>query len=184
MRNCGIALLVLLSAGCERGLESDKPPIHPVHDMDRQPKYKTQSMNAFFTDRAAMRKPVDGTVAADSLHDDILFYQGLDASGTPVAVTPLEVTAAVVEHGKARYAIYCVPCHSPVGDGQGEVIKKGFIPPPVFWEERLVKSGDGYLFGVISNGVRNMPSHATLVPAADRWAIVAYVRSLQQKPAR
>ena len=38
----------------------------------------------------------------------------------------------------------------------------------------------GHLLNTISNGTRNMPSYGTQIAAADRWAIVAYVRALQR----
>jgi hypothetical protein len=39
---------------------------------------------------------------------------------------------------------------------------------------------DGYIYDVITNGVRNMPGYAQQVPVRDRWAIVAYIRALQR----
>jgi mono/diheme cytochrome c family protein len=174
-----IAVMLLLCMSCQRGQQSNKPPIHAVHDMDHQPKYKTQAANPFFADKAAMRMPVKGTVASGRLDEDDLFYQGLDADGKSAERSPLAVTADVLAQGRTRFSIYCTPCHSPLGDGQGVMVKRGFVPPPSFQEQRLRESADGYIFGVISNGIRNMPSHAHQVPAADRWAIVAFVRSLQ-----
>ena len=38
---------------------------------------------------------------------------------------------------------------------------------------------DGHLFNTITNGIRTMPAYGPQIPAADRWAIVAYVRALQ-----
>jgi hypothetical protein len=39
---------------------------------------------------------------------------------------------------------------------------------------------DGYVFDVITKGVRTMPSYGAQIPAKDRWAIVAYFRALQR----
>ena len=39
---------------------------------------------------------------------------------------------------------------------------------------------DGYIYAVIANGVRNMPSYGHEIAPADRWAIVAYIRALQR----
>jgi len=175
-----LCLFLLVAAACQRGGESNKPPVHPVQDMDHQPKYKTQAASAFFADHAAMRMPVPGTVAAGPLHEDAAFYQGMDSEGQAVTHSPLPTTPELLARGRERFAIFCKHCHSLQGDGQGTVIARGFIPPPVFWEERLKQEGDGYIFAVISNGVRTMPSHAHQIPAADRWAIVAHVRTLQQ----
>jgi len=175
-----MVIAALLLAACQRGQNSSKTPVHPVRDMDHQPKYKTQSANPLFADGAAMRMPVSGTVPADRLHEDSLFYRGVDHSGKLVRVSPVETDAAMIAEWQSRFRIYCTPCHGGHGEGQGAVIKRGFIPPPVLWEPRLIAEADGYIFDVISRGVRNMPAHAHLVPAADRWSIVAHVRSLQQ----
>ena len=178
-----ILLISLIMVDCRNEYVSSKPPIHPVPDMDHQPKYKTQSVNALFTDKAAMRMPVQGTMATGHLQEDDAYYLGVDSNGGLLQVSPIPENTELREKGKSRYALYCSPCHNAIGDGQGIIIKRGFIPPPVFWERRLRDAGDGYIFNVIRNGVRNMPSHGHLVPVNDRWAIVAYVRSLQERGA-
>ena len=55
----------------------------------------------------------------------------------------------------------------------------GFVPIG-FHDDRLRTIEDGYLYEVVSNGVRSMPGYAQQIPVADRWAIVAYVRALQR----
>ena len=37
----------------------------------------------------------------------------------------------------------------------------------------------GQLFDIISNGINTMPSYRSQIPTEDRWAIAAYVRTLQ-----
>jgi len=59
-------------------------------------------------------------------------------------------------------------------------LKRDSYPPNSFHIDRLRNSEDGYIFDVISNGLRNMPSYGYQVPVADRWAIVSYVRALQR----
>jgi mono/diheme cytochrome c family protein len=39
---------------------------------------------------------------------------------------------------------------------------------------------DGEIFNTISNGIRTMPSYRHQIPAADRWAIIAYLRALER----
>ena len=57
------------------------------------------------------------------------------------------------------------------------------------WQARnLVDAGNpvailmpnGQLFNTISNGYNTMQGYAAQIPAADRWAIVLYVRALQR----
>jgi hypothetical protein len=38
----------------------------------------------------------------------------------------------------------------------------------------------GFYFQVITNGFGAMPSYSSQIPAGDRWAIIAYIRALQQ----
>ena len=53
--------------------------------------------------------------------------------------------------------------------------------PPSFHQESILKYPDGQIFDVITNGTGLMPAYRWPIPAADRWAIVAYVRDLQRK---
>ncbi len=173
-------MILLLVGGCFRGSTSDKPPIHINPSMDDQSKYLAQSKSAFFADGSTMRMPVEGTVARDELHQKTEYYYGKDANGKLVKKAPIKFTIDVLKRGQERFNIYCAPCHSKAGDGQGIVIKRGFIPAPTFHQDRLRNIEDGYIFNVITKGFRNMPSYAYQVPVADRWAIVGYVRALQR----
>lgn len=173
-------MIALFLSGCFRGTTSDKPPIHINPSMDDQSKYLAQSKSNFFANGSTMRMPVEGTVARDELHKNTEYFYGKDGNGKPVKKAPLKYTMKVLQRGQERYNIYCSPCHSRAGDGQGIVIKRGFIPAPTFHQDRLRNIEDGYIFNVISNGFRNMPSYAYQVPVADRWAIVGYVRALQR----
>ena len=66
------------------------------------------------------------------------------------------------------------------GDGDGTVVKRGFPAPPSFHIPRLVAAPPAYVVGVITNGHGVMYSYADRVAPADRWAIAAYVKTLQR----
>lgn len=174
-----LAALVCLS-GCFREMPSEKPPIHLNPDMDKQPKYKAQSESEFFADRSAMRQPVPGTVPADQIDEDPAFFTGIDQQGDTVAHSPLPVTMLSLERGRERFNIYCSPCHGRVGDGQGIMVSRGYVPPPSFHDDRIRVLSDGHIFDVITNGIRNMPAYRHQIPPEDRWAIVNYLRALQR----
>ncbi|MCH7909542.1 MAG: cytochrome c [Candidatus Hydrogenedentes bacterium] len=174
--------LVLLSAGCGRGFTSKRPPIHPVLDMDIQPKYKAQSANRFFYNQMTMQQPVSGTVAQGELYEDETVVSGKDADGQYLATNPLEATESLVARGANRYAIYCALCHTASGDGQGILYKRGGVPTTNLLDERIRTMSDGELFYVITNGLGLMPSYAYPLSVDDRWSIVAYVRQLQAGP--
>ena len=163
------AVLVLSSALFLMGCRQD------MHD---QPKYRPLAASDFFADGMSARSAVEGTVARGRLTADEHLYQG--KVGKDLATTfPSPVTKADVERGRQRYNIYCTPCHSMVGDGEGMVVQRGFRHPPSFHIDRLRDASVGHFFDVITNGFGAMPSYASRIQVKDRWAIIAYVRALQ-----
>ena len=173
-----VSLIVI--SGCARERPSKNPPIHLNPNMDSQEKYKPQAAGPFFADGAAMRSPVPGTIARGELRDNKTYYRGRDVDGNHIKSLPVEISPQLLQRGRERYDIYCSPCHSRLGDGRGIMIQRGYIPPPTFHTDRIRDFDDGYIFDVITSGVRNMPAYAHQVPVADRWAIVAYIRALQR----
>jgi len=177
-----IALMipVILALGCQ-GRPFEKPPIHPNPNMDSQNRYNPQSASDFFADGMTMRMPVPGTVAEGELRDEPAFFRGVDDQGELIRNNPLDLTTGLLSRGQARYSIFCEPCHSRVGDGKGIITQYRYpIPPTSFHSDLIREKPDGYIFDVITNGVRNMPSYKHQIPVSDRWAIVAYVRALQK----
>lgn len=171
----------LILAGCFRGVPSDKPAIHLNPNMDNQPKFKSQSANSFFVDGASMRLPVAGTVAKGRLQEDDRFWRGIDPmSGKPCATSPVNVTETSLKRGRERFNIYCAVCHGQAGDGQGIIMKKGYVPAPTFHSDLIRGYPDGQVFRIISDGVRNMPAYKAQIPVEDRWLIVNYLRALQR----
>lgn len=177
----------LTLAGC-RGMTSDKPPVHLNRNMDYQQRFEEQEPNPFFADGASMRMPVPGTVARGRLRttQNADFNLGRDVSGAFVASSPVPVTEALLARGQERYTIYCSVCHGLAGDGRGIVMSGnggqgyGYVPAPSYHTDLLRGVADGYLYNVIANGVRSMPSYGHEVSPDDRWAIVAYIRALQR----
>jgi len=175
-----IAGVAAFMMGCVRGTPHESPPIHMNPNMDHQEKYLPQSESRFFADGSAMRPPVPGTVARGEYHEDTEYYRGRDAIDSLISRIPVPITLDLMKRGQDRFDIYCAPCHGRTGDGRGIVVQRGYLPPPSYTDPRLLAAPDGYIFDVITNGVRNMPSYRAQVPVPDRWAIVAYVRALQK----
>jgi mono/diheme cytochrome c family protein len=148
-------------------------------DMHVQPRQNPLSRSEFFSDQRSARPIVEGTVARGQLHEDAYFYTG-KVGNNPGDVMPFPVTKDVLERGQERFNIYCAPCHSRVGDGNGFVPSRGFArKPPSFHIVRLQKAPVGYIFDIITEGFGIMPDYASQIPPQDRWNIVAYVRALQ-----
>ncbi len=161
-----LGLLALLAlAGCRQ-------------DMHDQPKYKPLAMSDFFSDLRAARPPVEGTVARGELHEDTYFYSGM-VGQNPGDYMPFPVTQDVLDRGQQRFNIYCAPCHSRLGDGNGMIVQRGYRRPPSYHTDRLRKAPLGYFFDVMTHGFGAMPDYAAQIPPRDRWCIVAYIRALQ-----
>ncbi len=150
-------------------------------DMHNQPRFKPLAESDFYSDLRSARPPVEGTVARGELHADSYFYTGmLPGTNTPGDFMPFPVTEQVLARGRERFDIYCAPCHSRLGDGNGIVPSRGFArKPPSYHIERLRKAPLGYFFDVITHGFGIMQDYAAQVTPEDRWAIVAYIRALQ-----
>lgn len=176
-----VGLLLGLVSGCARGCTTRRPPIHLVPDMDDQPKLEAQEASEFFYDGKAMQVPPEGTVARGAILEDPSFETGRLPDGSFVAASPLPADPSVLERGRERYDIYCAPCHDPRGTGRGILYERGNVPTRNLHEARIRTAPDGQLFDTITNGVGLMPGYRWPIPPRDRWAIVAYVRKLEQE---
>ena len=147
-------------------------------DMHDQPKYRPLAASKLFEDGRSARPLIGGTVARGQLREDELFHTG--RSGQDLAtVFPFPITREVIERGRERYNIFCTPCHSLLGDGNGMVVQRGFRRPPSFHIDRLREAPPGHFFDVMTNGFGAMASYTSRIPVKDRWAITAYIRALQ-----
>ena len=147
-------------------------------NMSKQPRYKPLAPSTFFEDGRSARPPVPGTVAHVPVKTDPRISTGR-ADGETIERIPLPVTRELLERGRARFDIFCSPCHGRTGDGQGMVVKRGFRQPPSYHTQRLRQAPDGHFFAVITDGFGEMAGYADRVPSHDRWAITAYIRALQ-----
>jgi hypothetical protein len=148
-------------------------------DMHVQPRYNPLAKSDFFSDQRAARPLVEGTVARGDERADSYFYTG-KIGNNPGEYMPFPATKEVLARGRERFNIYCSPCHSRVGDGNGFVPTRGFSrKPPSFHIERLEKAPLGYFFDVMTNGYGIMLDYSAQVSPRDRWCIAAYIRALQ-----
>jgi cytochrome c553 len=183
-----VCVLILSIFGL-RGTTFTSPPIDVFPEwafpgMKYQPKFRPQSASAFFADGRADRVPVEHTVMRGMLREDDALNRGKDASGAFVRGFPASLTVDLkfIEHGRDRYTIYCLPCHGAVGDGMGITKQYGMGATPTYHDDRLRKIAEGEIFNTITNGTanKNMLPYADKLVPEDRWAVIAYVRSLQR----
>lgn len=95
-------------------------------------------------------------------------------------VNPLSSTDAVLTWGAEVFQTYCAVCHGVGGEGDGPIVGVGKLPFATnLLLEATIDRSDGYLYGIIRVGRGLMPSYRR-IPPSDRWAVVSYLRHLQE----
>jgi mono/diheme cytochrome c family protein len=158
---------------------SEQPPLMIIPDMDDQFRVDPQEASRFFADRRSFRTPPEHTVPRNA--SAYPFGQADVAEAEKRFPTaPIPATPFVLALGKNRYEAFCQPCHGPEGKGDGTVVQRGFVQPPDLTRPEALAYSDGRIFHVISAGQNIMPSYAGKLTEPERWAIVHYIRKLQQ----
>jgi mono/diheme cytochrome c family protein len=165
MRIATAAAAMAVLAGCRQ-------------DMQDQPKMFPQRGTTFYADGRSVRPQVENTVARNQGDDNSYFNTGL-INGKEGDGLPIDLTADTMARGQERFNVYCTPCHSRVGNGDGMIVQRGYRPAGDFHTDRLRNAPLGHFFAVITNGYGAMPDYASQITPQDRWAIVAYIRALQ-----
>ena len=207
MGTAGIVVTWLpISCALEARTNKNKrePRIHFVQDMDNQPKFKPQEESKFFVDGREQRPRVPGTVARGELNADHAFYDGFTETvdngkvtrnfinGYPAQIQarlndPAEA-AKLLTLGEAKFNITCAMCHGRDAGGNGPIHQRavevgatatGWVQPSNMNDAVRRGRSDGHLYNTINNGIRNMGGYGHQLSPEERWAIVAYVRTLQ-----
>jgi mono/diheme cytochrome c family protein len=194
LHGIAVVLVAVALASCERGM----------HEMYDQAKYKPLTSSPLWADGNSSRPQVPGTqpysaralAGVSSGHmDRVALVQpagpvsGVHANGKPLAQAgaaaepgypnPLPITPKLLARGQQRFDIYCAPCHSRAGDGDGMIARRGFPHPPSYHTAALRNAPDSHFYKVITHGYGVMYPYADRISPHDRWAIVAYIRALQ-----
>jgi mono/diheme cytochrome c family protein len=206
--SCSCLVLLLLGfAGCRRDMQ-DQPKMKPYRETaffsDRLssrppiegtiPRGFLRSDTAFYTGKktaATGGSQATGTTQDQGQQQAQAQQQGQgqtqggaqgDANAYPDAVDtfPFPVTKEIVMRGRERYDIFCSVCHGLTGNGDGMIVRRGFRRAASFNDDRLRQAPVGHFFDAITNGWGAMPPYAAQVAVQDRWAIIAYIRALQE----
>jgi mono/diheme cytochrome c family protein len=187
------AVLVLLVVGIagRRGDLTRNRPVQIFPDMKKQLKLRPQTANGFFASGLSSQLPQPGTIAQSGLmlvagrevypfSDDPVNTGRVPGTTNFVELNPFPVTGLLLARGQRQFNIYCAPCHSQVGDGNGVPKKIGAMAVIAnLHDKRIVELTDGELFNTVSYGKNNMQGYAPQITVEDRWAIISYLRALQ-----
>lgn len=144
--------------------------------MDEQTKVVPFRANGFYPDGQSMRQAVAGTVARGAQY---VAWTSPEEAGTMLS-NPLAADSVVLARGRRQYETHCLVCHGQLGDGKKLLSDKYTGAPANLHQARLKEAPDGHFYAVISAGKNTMAGYGKDIPAADRWAIVHYVRVLQR----
>lgn len=202
--------------------------------MADQPYFRPLEQTEFFADGRSSRPLEHGTISFNQLPYDNPLTSGLtpeyrrakatakvDANQTDIPLGapndvknfvdafPFKMTETDLRRGMDRYSIYCVPCHGPLGDGNGKIVERGLLKPTSYHpdlefaknrkpddktlppgfsrgfgryrlEVPMTEVPVGYYYEVISKGFGAMADYSAQLPdPADRWRIIAYIRTLE-----
>lgn len=179
-----------------QGRMSRKPPVELYSDkffpgMDKQPKLRPMEPDSFFANGVSSQLPPAGTIARSepiqTADGEVYRFEDSPvntgrATGTTnfIETSPLMVNATLIQRGRERFDIYCSPCHGRLGDGNGITKKIGvMLAVANLHDKRIVEMADGEIFNTITYGKNTMGAYGPLMPAEDRWAVIAYLRALQ-----
>ena len=145
---------------------------------------------AFFTGVASSAPGVAQSAAGVQY---VSMAAGQDAPPEPNWATAFpdrfEVSQAAIERGKQRFDIYCAVCHGTTGIGDGMVNQRAmslnalqqanWTNAKSLHDHTVVNQPVGRIFDTISNGRGTMGPYRSQISVEDRWAIVLYVKALQ-----
>ena len=197
-----VAVLIVGLAGF-RGQKMSHTPVEWFNDMAHQPKYEPQHRSEFFNDTRAARLPIAGTVPigfnlpgryfqteGNNLVDGSCGFTNQpdyyntgrkgDVYGDGIPEPLAARGAELVARGQQRYDIFCAICHGAAGQGNGVIKSFGLVTVRPLVDDLLRAQPDGQIYNTITHGKNTMGAYGPVIAVEDRWAIVAYVRALQQ----
>lgn len=193
-----LPISIALSARTDKAKRD--PRIHLIQDMDNQTKYRPQDANPLFNDGRELRGRIPGTVARGELMLDDAFYLGYTPAangpqfinGYPAQVQAKldnpETARAFLLQGQEKFNITCAMCHGVDGQGNGPVAVRAqelgagqtnWVAPTNMTDAVRVARANGHLYNTVNNGIRKMGGYGTQLTPDERWAVVAYIRTLQ-----
>jgi mono/diheme cytochrome c family protein len=161
--------------------------VNIADDMTYSPAYKAFAPNSNFDNGRTLQGPVAGAIAQGALPVRFEATPEDALRAGEELTNPFDLNAEsgalAVERGQMVFQTFCTPCHGGDGAGNGPVAQRGFPPPPSLLTGKSREMKDGQLFHILTFGQNSMPQFAAQLTPDSRWAVITYIRSLQQKAA-
>lgn len=170
-----ISVVSVALTGCFQR-SSNEPNVELIQDMMIDPAVKAQDFDHDMPGKRANRLPPEGTVPMNwtpypnYLNDD----QAKDFKN------PIVANKDILAKGQKLYQIYCAVCHGTTGYGNGTVADVSLVKPPSLLAQKIKQWTDGQINHLITKGRGLMGAYESQIPSQDdRWALVHYIRHLQ-----
>lgn len=163
-----------------------QPSFKPYEDMMMPPPNAVAFSSGNFTPGFGDRVLNDWPEPFEYVVPD--FGMGLNGTSNPNAEVfstfsnPMPGDAASLARGEELYNRVCATCHGEDGYGANAYIVDRW-PALVAYNlagETVAGYSDSYIYGMIRAGRGTMPAYNYAITHFDRWAVVNYVRQLQQ----
>jgi outer membrane protein OmpA-like peptidoglycan-associated protein len=111
--------------------------------------------------------------------------EGREAAIAAITTNPFPATKSGVAKGKELYDINCAICHGETANGNGYLWRDGEGPypnkPANLMDPEIAASSEGRYYHVLMRGKGVMGAYADKLSFEERWNVIHYIRSLQNK---
>lgn len=176
-----ILLLTLTGLNVLTYIGSGQRSLRVLPEMWDSPALKSLGATDVFPSGVVQQLPPEGTLphgfAPVSYTPD---ETGSEEAGRELR-NPFDPSPEILALGRTQFTEFCTPCHGAQADGNGLVPQRGFPAPPSLLAESARNLADGAVFHLVTFGRNNMPSYRFQLTVDDRWAVIHWVRRLQQE---
>jgi mono/diheme cytochrome c family protein len=132
------------------------------------------------------RMPVGGAVARGDMPAYPLKNDTTDYKKSAEIKSPLDIAAIDMKEAERLYLVNCAICHGTKLDGNGPLYKDGSgpyaaKPATLVGDAKYQSMTEGTMFHSVTYGKNMMGSYASQMSTKQRWMVIAYIKSKQNK---
>ena len=193
-----VCLFLAMLASCSDDVRRDTGRVY-MPDMAYSRAYETYSETP--EQREALLKkgihfsniPVPGTMKRDALFPFSLEKDSTASDTTNYAASKLiknplsELDKPTMVEAERLFLVNCAICHGSKLDGNGPLYRGGDGPFPakpatLVGDAKYEAMPEGQMYYSVTYGKNKMGSYASQLDTRQRWMVIAYIKSKQEKP--
>lgn len=169
----------MLLPACSCSNRKKLTDIEVFTDMLQQPSIKAQEGSQ--SGKLLMQVPPENTRARNQTY---YIYEDQPMQAEKNLKNPFygQLSPELIGLGQRQYEKACIMCHGIKGDGHSLVGTKMAVKPPSLLTQKVMDYSDGRIYHIIHEGQGLMgPYKKQIHREKDRWALVNYIRMLQNR---